>query len=306
MNVSRFRLVVSTCLLLSTFGSTLLSAASADEVASLRQKATDGNFVAQYNLGLIYADPQEASYDRLEAYVWLMIAAENGTTGRALTTLVEQLTPAELAEGKRRLDERRPNVFMRPRPATIVRPAPVVTPTPVPAVPTINVDQSPASAPASANTEALRTAQAELERLRGELATQQARATQAASQAEPLRDEVVRIQTELDSLIRQLQEARDELARTSAASNELATLRPQLDQWRENAVAARAELERLRNSQSSASDSQLRTAAAEKEALSASLAQERSRIEALTSQATAAAEEARQAAAAKAAAEQRL
>ena len=46
----------------------------------------------------------------------IKICASGGVLSESDPVDVPQLTPAELAEGKRRLDERRPNVFMRPRP----------------------------------------------------------------------------------------------------------------------------------------------------------------------------------------------
>jgi nucleoid-associated protein YgaU len=82
-------------------------AADSAEIAALRAKAEKGNSIAQYNLGLAYADAQQPTADRIEAYVWLNLAAENGSTGKALNTLVDQMTPNQLAEGARRLQERR-------------------------------------------------------------------------------------------------------------------------------------------------------------------------------------------------------
>jgi len=73
------------------------------EITSLRDKAEKGNSIAQYNLGLSYATGRVVSPDLSEAYLWLSLAATNGTTGRALNTLLEQMTPAQLAEGSRRL-----------------------------------------------------------------------------------------------------------------------------------------------------------------------------------------------------------
>ena len=54
------------------------------ELAALRAKAEQGNGVAQYNLGLAYADAQQPYADRVEAFVWLSLAAERGSTGKAL------------------------------------------------------------------------------------------------------------------------------------------------------------------------------------------------------------------------------
>lgn len=73
------------------------------EITSLRAKAEKGNSIAQYNLGLSYATGRDVTPDLSEAYLWLSLAATNGTTGKALNTLLEQMTPAQLAEGRRRL-----------------------------------------------------------------------------------------------------------------------------------------------------------------------------------------------------------
>ncbi len=87
-----------------------LFAADSAELASLREKAERGNAVAQYNLGLAYAQGRDAPLDRPEAYAWLSLAAEKGTTGKALESLLSTLTPAQLAEGEQRLAQHRADV----------------------------------------------------------------------------------------------------------------------------------------------------------------------------------------------------
>jgi nucleoid-associated protein YgaU len=82
-------------------------AADSTDLAALRAKAEQGNGIAQYNLGLAYADAQQPYADRIEAFVWLSLAADSGSTGKALTALTEQITPEQLAEGGRRLQQRR-------------------------------------------------------------------------------------------------------------------------------------------------------------------------------------------------------
>ena len=95
-------------LLLGLYGSVLLAPASfaltSSEVDSLTIKASRGNAIAQYTLGLALADPREPAYEPAQAYVWLSLASLNGTTSKALSTLTQQLSPADLAEGKRRLE----------------------------------------------------------------------------------------------------------------------------------------------------------------------------------------------------------
>jgi len=93
-------------LLSASLAAVTLTAAEAD-FAALRTKAEKGNAIAQYNLGLAYAEGRDTPVDRLEAYVWLSLALENGARGRALEALAAQFTPAELAAAKARLAERR-------------------------------------------------------------------------------------------------------------------------------------------------------------------------------------------------------
>ena len=87
-----------------------LSGASAfaittEDLMALRAKAETGDGIAQHNLGLIYANPQESITDLVEAYAWLNLAADNGATGRSLLIVTRQMTPEEIADGKRRLDK---------------------------------------------------------------------------------------------------------------------------------------------------------------------------------------------------------
>jgi chromosome segregation ATPase len=87
----------------------LVSAFGGDdtELARLRAKAEKGNVVAQYNLGLAYAEGKIVPKDPVEAYVWLRLAADNGGTGKALGALVHDMSGDELAAAKLRLEDRR-------------------------------------------------------------------------------------------------------------------------------------------------------------------------------------------------------
>ncbi len=67
-----------------------LVAAEAPEIASLRDKAERGNSIAQYNLGLAYVNGS----DLPKAYVWLTLAEENGMTGKALRSVLAEISPA--------------------------------------------------------------------------------------------------------------------------------------------------------------------------------------------------------------------
>jgi TPR repeat protein len=77
------------------------------DLAQLREKAEKGNAIAQYHLGLAYAEGTTVPRDSVEAYVWLRLAADNGGTSTALGALIRQMSTDELAAGKSRLDERR-------------------------------------------------------------------------------------------------------------------------------------------------------------------------------------------------------
>jgi chromosome segregation ATPase len=102
MNVRPLRAVLGATLTL-ILAWPIFAATSASGVASLRAKAEAGNAIAQYNLGLIYADETEPAHDLVEAYVWLSRAVRNGVRGRQLDILSERLTPAQSAEGNERL-----------------------------------------------------------------------------------------------------------------------------------------------------------------------------------------------------------
>ena len=63
---------------------TLAPAQQSDEITALRSKAEKGNGLAQYNLGLAYAEGHGVAADKIEAFVWLSLARENGTRGRGV------------------------------------------------------------------------------------------------------------------------------------------------------------------------------------------------------------------------------
>jgi TPR repeat protein len=79
-----------------------IHAAESDEINSLRIKAEHGNALAQYNLGLAYAQGRQVAADPAEAFAWLSLASESGATGKALDSLLGNITDAQLAEGRRR------------------------------------------------------------------------------------------------------------------------------------------------------------------------------------------------------------
>src|SRR5208283_1365968 len=115
----------------------LAGTASADSflppaIAALHAKAENGNAIAQYNLGLAYATCRGVAVDPAEAFVWLTLASEQGSTGKDLGVLVSNMSPESLAEGRRRLAAER-NTIGIPAPAAKQAPTPpaaVETPAP--------------------------------------------------------------------------------------------------------------------------------------------------------------------------------
>ena len=75
------------------------------ELATLRAKAVRGNSIAQYNLGLAYAQSSASpsAADRIEAFVWLALAAEGGSTGKVLGNVLSTMSDTDLQEGRRRI-----------------------------------------------------------------------------------------------------------------------------------------------------------------------------------------------------------
>src|SRR4051812_47433212 len=117
---------------------------SNSEIAALRQKAERGNAIAQYNLGLAYAQGVKVPADPIEAFVWLTLASDGGSTGKALDTLLGTMNAPQIAEGRKRIDAlRSSNPYLRAAPPPASRnaapkaaAAPAVTPPPQPATDT--------------------------------------------------------------------------------------------------------------------------------------------------------------------------
>ena len=76
------------------------------EIASLMAKARRGNGIAQYNLGLAYAEGRGVTADPIEAFVWLTLARDNGARGRALDNLLAGFDRTTLATAQARLRSR--------------------------------------------------------------------------------------------------------------------------------------------------------------------------------------------------------
>lgn len=185
-------------------GATLAAAglhAADNDLAALRAKAEKGNAIAQYNLGLAYAEGRGIPVDRVEAYLWLSLALDNGARGRALDALSTQLTPTELQTAKTRLAERR---TANGHPAAVAE-------TPA----------APASAPA-ANTPAadgeLAQARADKKQLSTELAAAWKEADQLKAELEKAKaaatpaDDTEQLRRERDSLSAKLTDLAGEIA----------------------------------------------------------------------------------------------
>ena len=111
----------TTLLLLLTVAFSRLVAAEPAEITSLRAKAEKGNAIAQYNLGLAYTDGQLLPVDIPEAFAWLSLASENGSTGKELNTVLGNMTDAQLATGRERLENYRAMIAAKSKAAPAPR-----------------------------------------------------------------------------------------------------------------------------------------------------------------------------------------
>lgn len=153
------RIALLSALMLGVAG---VAVAQSDELTTLRAKAERGNALAQYNLGLAYIQGRFGPTDPAEAFAWLSLAAENGATGKALDSLLGNITDQQLADGRKRLDTYRaalarstaithPNApKLAPRGFSIETSPPATTPAETPAAPLTKAPEPvPPPAPAS-------------------------------------------------------------------------------------------------------------------------------------------------------------
>ena len=127
------------------------------EIASLRTKAEKGNAVAQYNLGLAYAEGRnDLPADQAQAFVWLTLSGDSSSTRKALAAVLATITDAQLAAARRQLESYRGTPTARTlagashnSPAKFVIVAPTVSaplvPAPAPATPAAKPVETPAS-----------------------------------------------------------------------------------------------------------------------------------------------------------------
>jgi regulator of replication initiation timing len=104
--IMKTRFLAVVCLSLAVSLVPFLKAEEADP-GLLRAKAEKGNVLAQYNLGLAYAEGRGIPQDLVEAYVWLRLATDNGGTGTALGGVLHQMSIEQIAAGRLRLEELR-------------------------------------------------------------------------------------------------------------------------------------------------------------------------------------------------------
>ena len=99
--------------------------ASADKeraAACYRRAAECGHYPSQSRLGYMYASGQGVTKDRVQAYLWLTLAAQHGigTALNALNSVVEAMSADEKQEGMRLFDEWRGRTAAFAGPSTIV------------------------------------------------------------------------------------------------------------------------------------------------------------------------------------------
>jgi len=198
--------------------STTAFAISSEKLAELKAKAEAGNGISQYNLGLVYADPQEPIGSILEAYVWFSLAADNGAPGKALMIVTNQLSPEQLSEGKKLLEQRRADLAAHRHPIVVAASTsktPEVDPVKPATISSPVVSSPVAAAPIEPDTTAI---QSELKKASDALAV----ATKENQQLKTQLDKTQTQQAELD----QTKQERDKLATTvTTYTNEISTMR---------------------------------------------------------------------------------
>jgi DNA repair exonuclease SbcCD ATPase subunit len=225
---------------------------SRTDLTTLRAKAEGGDTNAQYQLGLAFAQGLQTPKDATEAFVWLTLAAEGGSGGRALQVLLETLPQSQVAAGRRRLEAlRAANPMLRAVASTPVVPAPNQSPIiaapprqsapsspliPAPATPTVTPGEFKAMQDQLATalqdkrqlSAELSTAWQELEQLKAKLAQRpdtsgavaatQAQLQQSQATLQTQSNELAAARTEVARLQTQLTTARDSLAAQNASA----------------------------------------------------------------------------------------
>src|SRR5208282_5178192 len=107
------------------------------ELQALQVQAEHGNAIAQYNLGLAYDYGRGVPTDKKEAFVWLTLASEQGSTSKELDSLAARLSQADLAEAQQRLGDIRSSLGIVAPVAMVPTGSPAATAAPVPVAPTV-------------------------------------------------------------------------------------------------------------------------------------------------------------------------
>jgi outer membrane murein-binding lipoprotein Lpp len=227
-------------LILLTLGFARLTAAEPEELASLRAKAEKGSVLAQYNLGLAYAQGRLGPVDLPEAFAWLSLASESGTTGKALDGVLGSITDEQLTEGRRRLGtyrtalaakntSSRANQKLTPRGFSLNAPPATAPPTSetAPATKIPEATLTPATTPAEgSDSSELTQSRRELTKVRADLLATSAdfdalrasigRLEAAVADAKATE---ARLTAELTAIRRELEAAKPPAARTSAENS---------------------------------------------------------------------------------------
>lgn len=244
------------------------------ELAALVAKAEKGNAIAQYNLGLAYAEGRGVPVDNLEAYVWLSLAIENGARGRALDTVVSRLSPAELDEAKTRLAQHRVALGMAP--------AAAAAPAETPAAPA----ETPAAPADAAADQELAQARADKQQLSTELAAAWKEADQLKAEVERLRaaaaapaPDTEQLRRERDALAAKITELAGDVAALRTDRERLQKLAAQM----QKDVSDARELNRAYQEQSRTSENRVAELVRQTEELKAQLGRANESIAALQS-----------------------
>jgi chromosome segregation ATPase len=249
-------------LFLLTLTPALRMAGADPDIAPLRAKAEKGNSVAQYYLGLVYAEGRAVPKDPVEAYIWLSLAAENGATGKALGILVTEMSPDQLAAARFRLNERRrtiPGVISVPRAGLSATPAEDRSDTPEQEAAIFRIDKDKLS-------DELAAAWKEADSAKAAAAAAEQRARQAEAGLSQRAKDLVALQTEREQL-------RQQLAAAPAASA-VDALRQDRDIVASRLATANTDMQSLRQrmAQSEAENDRLQLAATGAAHVAASLA----------------------------------
>ena len=182
-------------------------AISNDKLAELRSKAETGNGIAQYNLGLVYADPQEPIANIVEAYVWFSLAADNGAPGKALMIVTNQMTPEQLSDGKKLLEQRR---------ADLAAHRPIAT-----TITTLKIPEAPSAGPVSPVVAA--PSDQELNSLRADLKKANDALAVATKENQQIKSDLEKTH---QAAIDKIKAERDDLAaKVASYTNEISTMR---------------------------------------------------------------------------------